>query len=66
MDELILKTAVCIFLMFVMLGKALRGLFFTLWPKGNITTLEKTMDLAWDKVVEYNGVSKGDGSNKAM
>jgi hypothetical protein len=52
--------------MFVMSGKAPKGLSLTPWPEGNIGTLEKTMDLAWDKAVEYNGVSKGDGSSEAM
>jgi len=49
-----------------MSGKAPKGLPLILWPEGNITTLEKTMDLVWDKVIKYNRVSKSDSSNKAM
>jgi len=29
-------------------------------------TLEKMIDLVWDKAVEYNRVFKGGGSSKAM
>jgi hypothetical protein len=46
MDELILKAAVYFFLIFVMSGKALKGLSLILWLEGNIGTLEKIMDLA--------------------
>ena len=49
-----------------MSGKAPKGLFFTLQLEGNIGTLKKTMDLAQDKVVEYNRVSKSDGFSKAI
>jgi hypothetical protein len=65
-DELILKATVYFFLIFIMSGKAPKGLSFILWPEGNIGTLEKMMDLAWDKAVEYNRVSKGNSSSKAM
>ena len=54
------------FLMFIILGKAPKGLSLTLQLEGNIKTLEKTIDLVQDKVVEYNGVSKGDGSSEAI
>ena len=54
------------FLIFIMSGKAPKGLFFTLQLEGNIGTLKKTMDLAQDKVVEYNRVSKSDGFSKAI
>jgi len=66
MDKLILKAAVCFFLMFIILNKALKGLSIILWLKGGIITLEKIIDLVWDKAVEYNGVSKGGGSSEAM
>jgi hypothetical protein len=46
MDKLILKAAVHFFLIFIMSGKAFKGLSLTLWLKGNIQTLKKTMDLA--------------------
>ena len=46
MDELILKAAVRFFLIFVILGKAPKGLSFILWPEGNIMTLKKIIDLA--------------------
>ena len=49
-----------------MLGKASKGLSLILQPEGNIGTLEKTMDLAWDKAVKYNRVFKGDGSSKLI
>ena len=65
-DELILKVAVRFFLIFIILSKAFKNLFLTLWLKGGITTLEKIIDLVWDKVVEYNGVFKGGGFSKAM
>ena len=66
MDELILKAAVRFFLMFVILGKAPKGLSLILQPEGNVKTLEKIMDLVQDKAVEYNGVSKGDSSSEAI
>jgi hypothetical protein len=66
MDELILKAAVRFFLIYIILGKAPKGLSLTLWPEGNIGTLKKTIDLVWDKAVEYNRVSKGDSSSKAI
>jgi hypothetical protein len=66
MDKLILKAAVCFFLIFVMSGKAFKGLSLILWPEGNIGTLEKTMDLAWDKAVKYNGVSKSNSFSKVI
>jgi hypothetical protein len=50
----------------MILGKAPKGLSLTLWPEGNIGTLKKTIDLVWDKAVEYNRVSKGDSSSEAM
>ena len=50
----------------MILGKAPRGLSVTLWLEGSITTLEKIIDLAWDKAVEYNIVFKGDSPSKAM
>ena len=55
-----------LFLIFVMSGKAFKSLFFTLWPEGSIMTLKKTMDLVWDKTVEYNMVFKGNSLGKAM
>ena len=66
MDKLILKTAICFFLIFIMSDKALKGLSFILWLEGNIRTLEKTMDLVQNKAVEYNRVFKSNGSNKAI
>ena len=65
-DKLVLKTAMRLFLMFVISGKAPRGLSLILWLEGSITTLEKTIDLAWNKIVKYNIVSKGDSPSKAM
>ena len=50
----------------MILGKALRGLFLTLWLKGSIITLEKIMDLAWDEVVKYNIVFKNNNPNEAI
>ena len=49
-----------------MSGKAPKGLSLTPQPEGNVATLEKMINLAWDKAVEYNRVSKGDGSSKAI
>ena len=66
MDKLILKAAVRFFLMFVILGKAPKGLSLILQLEGNIITLEKIIDLVQDKAVEYNGVSKGGGSSEAI
>ena len=66
MDKLISKATVRFFLMFIILGKALKGLSLILWLEGNIRTLKKMMDLVWDKAVKYNGVSKSNNSNKAM
>ena len=65
MDKLILKAAVYFFIIFIMSGKAPKGLSLILWLEGNIGTLEKTMDLIQDKAVEYNRVFKGDGSSEA-
>ena len=66
MDKLISKAAVHFFLIFIILGKAPKGLSFILQLKGNIKTLKKTMDLVQNKVVKYNGVFKSNGFNKAM
>jgi hypothetical protein len=66
MDELILKAIVCFFLIFIISGKAPKGLSLILWPEGNIRTLKKTMDLVWDKAVEYNRVSKSNSFSKAI
>ncbi len=38
-DKLVLKTAVRFFLMFVILGKALKGVSLILWLEGSIITL---------------------------
>jgi hypothetical protein len=46
MDELILKAAVRFFLIFIMSGKAPKGLSLILWLEGNIGTLKKIIDLA--------------------
>ena len=54
------------FLIFIILGKTPKGLSFILQLEGNIGTLEKTIDLIWNKVVEYNGVSKGDSFSKTI
>ena len=66
MDKLISKTTIRFFLIFIISGKAPKSLSLTLWPEGNIRTLKKIIDLTWDKVVEYNRVSKGNNSNKAI
>ena len=66
MDKLILKAAMRFFLMFIILDKAPKGLSFILQLEGNIITLKKIIDLVWDKAVEYNRVSKGDGSSEAI
>ena len=66
MDKLILKAAVRFFLIFVILGKAPKGLSLTLWLEGNIGTLEKTIDLIQNKAVKYNRVSKGNGFSKTI
>ena len=66
MDKLVLKTAVHFFLIFVILGKAPKGVSLILQLEGSITTLEKIIDLVQDKAVEYNRVSKGDGSSEAI
>ena len=66
MDKLVLKTTVCFFLIFVILGKAPKGISLTLQLEGSIITLEKVMDLVQNKVVEYNIVSKGDSPSKAI
>ena len=56
----------CFFLIFIISGKAPKGLSLIPQPEGNIGTLKKTMDLAQDKAVKYNRVSKGDSFSKAM
>ena len=66
MDELISKAAVCFFLIFIILGKAPKGLSLILQLEGNIATLKKTMDLVQNKAIEYNRFSKGDGFSKAI
>ena len=66
MDKLILKATMRFFLIFVMLGKALKGLSLILQLEGNIGTLKKTMDLAQDKAVEYNRISKGNSSSETI
>ena len=66
MDKLVLKATVYFFLIFIILNKAPKGLFFILWPEGNIRTLEKTINLIQDKVVKYNRVSKSNSFNKAI
>ena len=49
-----------------MLGKAPKGFSLTPQLEGNVAALKKIMDLVWDKAVEYNRVSKGDGSSEAI
>jgi len=38
-DKLVSKTAMRFFLIFMMLGKALKGISLILWPEGSIITL---------------------------
>ena len=66
MDKLISKAAIHFFLIFIILGKASKGLSLILWLEGNIRTLKKIIDLAWNKVIKYNRVFKGNNSNKAI
>ena len=66
MDKLVLKTALHLFLIFIILGKAPKGISLILQLEGSIITLEKVMDLVQNKVVEYNIVSKGDSPSKAI
>ena len=66
MNKLISKAAVRFFLIFIILGRAPKGLSLILQLEGNIGTLKKIMDKVWDKVVEYNRVFKGDSSSKAI
>ena len=54
------------FLIFIILGKAPKGISLILQLEGSIITLEKIIDLVQDKAVEYNMVSKGDGSSEAI
>ena len=54
------------FLIFIILNKTPKGLFFILQLKGGIITLEKIIDLVQDKAVKYNRVFKGGGFSKAI
>ena len=66
MDELILKVAIRFFLIFMILDKAPKGISLILQPEGSITTLQKIIDLIYDKAVKYNIVSKGNSPSKAI
>ena len=54
------------FLIFIILGKAPKGLSLILWLEGNIGTLKKLINLAQNKAVKYNRVFKSNSFSKAI